>query len=314
MEVDFLAIEQILQGSNGFTTKEILRALTKKRLYASVGIIDKSELSIKYVNKSMLNSCLYKMLNQGIVKKETRSGVTPYWSLTQVGSYNESEQKINNIEMIPSENRPHSTKLSSDQDAIHAVEEVIEVLENYGALYIDEVENIIGNKAPIKTVLPRWYQKFIFDSAESLLLPTKWSEEDAIAAVQKASTYYFPLTAVRYQELVDIGEIFGPGIQRIYKQFGWPEICKKAGVENKPAPRADYKKTWSDDELLRFFIRFLQSHLGSSSYRDYQKWANSQIDQVPHPQNMANHFGSWLLLRNSALEKLRINKGKEIRK
>jgi len=28
---------------------------------------------------------------------------------------------------------------------------------------------------------------------------------------------------------------------------------------------------------------------------------------------MANNFGSWLLLRNAALEKLRIDKGKEIR-
>ena len=313
MELDFLAIQQILQGSNGMTAKEILRELTKKRLYASAGIIDKSDLNFNYINKSIVNSCLYKMLNQGIVKKDTRSGVTPYWLLSQECSNDKSEQKNDHIKMAPSKIQHHPTEFSSDHNVDNAVRKVIEVLENHGALYIDEIEKIFGVNIRIRTVLPRWYQKFIFDNAEDLLLPTKWTEEDAIQAVQKASTYYFPLTAVRYQELIEIGEIFGPGIQRIYKQFGWPEICQKAGVENKPAPRKEYIKTWSDDELLRYFIRFLQSEIESSSYRDYQKWANSQIDQVPHPQNMANNFGSWLLLRNAALEKLRIDKGKEIR-
>ena len=56
MELDFLAIQEILQGSNGMTAKEILRELTKKRLYASAGIIDKSDLNFNYINKSIVNN------------------------------------------------------------------------------------------------------------------------------------------------------------------------------------------------------------------------------------------------------------------
>ena len=300
MKSNFDVIRGILFETSGMTAREILRDLKQ------LGEIN-AENSGKWEKKDV-NSVLYKLLGQGEVQKEFRDSLRPYWKLTSsTSSQTESLRQNSNKSSTGLGKKPFGKSNNELKNKINSI------FEEYGALYLDEIQEFLEiDFHTLENSFP-WHKKFVIDLNVSSESWKKWTEEETIEAVRKASTYYFPLTGPNYQSLIEIGEIQGPGIQRIYKQFGWPEICKAAGVEIKSAPRTEYERTWSDEELLSFVLRFLQSAEESDSYQTYSKWKNMQIDHVPNIQSITKYLGTWSLVRNKALESLRTLKGKELK-
>jgi hypothetical protein len=304
MDSDFETMRIILSGSAGMSAREILK---KIKTMNQLGLPTGSD-STQWVKRDV-NSVLYKMLKDGLVENKIRNSPRPYWKLI-------SDESVEEIYLDQSSILPDAKEVGEQVDKWWADLEhkIKSAFEDYGAIYRDELEQIIGFDFQVVASSFPYYKKLIIEPADSLENFTKWTKEDAISSIKKASTYYFPLSGPNYQNLIDIGEIEGPGIQRIYKQFGWPEICNEAGVEFKPAPRGDYLRTWSDDELLSFVIRFLQSPIESDSYHMYSRWRSEQIEHVPTMQSITNYLGNWSFVRNNALESIRISKGKELRK
>jgi hypothetical protein len=304
MDSDFETMRIILSGSAGMTAREILKNIkTINKLGLPVG-----SNPTQWVKRDV-NSVLYRMLKEGLVENKIRNSPRPYWKLVADISNEE-------ISIDESSNMPDLKEIGEEVEKWWANLElkIKSTFEEYGAIYREELLQFLGFDSQVLNSSFPYYKKFIIEPTNSLENFTKWTKEDAISSIKKASTYFFPLSGPNYQSLIDMGEIEGPGIQRIYKQFGWPEICKEAGVEFKPAPRGDYLRTWSDDELLSFVIRYLQSPIESDSYHMYSKWRAEQTDHVPTIQSITNYLGNWTFVRNNALERIRINKGKELRK
>ena len=304
MNSDFETMRIILSGSPGMTAREILKSV---KTLDKLGLLTESNAR-EWVKRDV-NSILYKMLMEGIVENKLRNSPRPYWKLTS----GESKEEISSVQSL---DLPDAKEVGEEIDKWWSDLEnkIKSTFEEYGAIYRDELEEIIGFDFQVVESSFPYYRKLIIEPINTLENFTKWTKDDAISSIKKASTYFFPLSGPNYQNLIDIGEIEGPGIQRIYKQFGWPEICKEAGVEFKPAPRGDYLRTWSDDELLSFVIRYLQSPIESDSYHMYSKWRVEQTDHVPTMQSITNYLGNWTFVRNNALESIRVSKGKELRK
>lgn len=305
---EYELIQNILSNSDGKSAREILRSI---KAINQLGLSHNND-SAKWVKRDV-NRVLYKMLKEGLVENEIRDVARPYWKLT-----NQCMPEVSHL------NKELLSEIQSSLDETIAIaNKVIDDLENkvksvfdeFGAIYIDEVDKLI--ELDISTLnlhsFFSKYRKFILEPKNNVVSFNKWSKDDAIDAIKIASTYYFPLSGPNYQSLIDMGEIEGPGIQRIYKQFDWSELCKEAGVEFKAAPRGDYSRTWSEEELLNFVIRFLQSTIESDSYHMYSEWRAEQNDHVPNIQTITNYLGAWSFVRNKALESIRISKGKELR-
>ena len=138
--------------------------------------------------------------------------------------------------------------------------------------------------------------------------------EQVIEAIQKASTYYFPLATADYDYLIQMGEIDGPSSQRIYQNFGgWSALCEKAGVESYAGKRGLYDQQWSDSELIDYVLRFLQDPETTFGIDSYETWSTLQSDRVPSGSTLRNRLGSWIEIRQRSLEVLRRQKGKAIR-
>jgi hypothetical protein len=300
METGFEAIREVLQESNGMTAREILNKLK----FMETSQYDE----FREWGKRDVNSILYRMHKVGLVQKELRDSLRPYWTLNNENVISPPRIQRGLIRKVGVISGKPFGKSPADKNI-----KVKSIFEEYGALYLEEIQELLNmDYKKLEKDFP-YYKKFVIDVSESLETWKKWSKEETIEAIRKASTYYFPLTGPNYQSLIDLGEIQGPGIQRIYKQFGWPEICKAAGVEFKQAPRAEYLRTWSDEELLNFVIRFLESPELSDSYHAYSKWRNEQTDHVPNIQSITKYLGTWTEVRNKSLESYRLNKGKELK-
>ena len=188
---------------------------------------------------------------------------------------------------------------------------VTQIIEKYGAVYKNELELELENSFEyLKEFIPLWHRKFVFENYSKNDNSKKWKKEDVLKAIQKASTYYFPLTGPQYQSLIEIGEIEGPSSQRIYQLFGtWSDMCRQAGVEYKPAFRTgDYYRKWNDMELLSFVVRFLKDENISDSYEEFRIWRENQNDEVPSPELVRNSLGTWLEIKKLALQVIRQEK------
>lgn len=192
---------------------------------------------------------------------------------------------------------------------------ILELFAEKGAVYISELEILTSLEFNyIYGLIPMWNRKFIIDGKKVNMSSGKWSRDDLIENIKKASTYYFPLTGPDYQYLIDIGEIDGPGIQRIYQKFGtWSELCLEAGVEFRPSIRGSYDRVWNDEELISFIIRFLEDKTELSSFDRYLLWREKQTDRVPDGGTIRNYFGTWTSAKNSALEIIRNRKSKGVK-
>ena len=87
MQSDFEVITEILKKYPRTTAREISQ-------YAiSIEVVD-SQLQSHLWDKGRVNSILYKMLVQNLVKKETHSGPRPFWILNESAEKDILEPKV----------------------------------------------------------------------------------------------------------------------------------------------------------------------------------------------------------------------------
>jgi hypothetical protein len=189
------------------------------------------------------------------------------------------------------------------------------LFSEFGAVYLAELAHCLAtDERQVLAVTPKRFHKFVIDKTTPAVHSSLWTKDDVISLIQKAGTYYFPLRQADYEYLLEIGEIKGPSVQRIYQRFGlWSELCIEAGVEPAPSLKVDYALLWSEEELISFSERFFLDESTTGSANGFDEWRTRQTDQVPSGPHMRNQFGTWLEVRRVTLESIRTKKGKAIR-
>jgi len=130
-----------------------------------------------------------------------------------------------------------------------------------------------------------------------------WTDSQCIASLVNAATFSYPLTVLRYRQLLEEGTIEGPTIAIFIQRFGsWINACSLAGVEYGEAQR-EYDRTWSDNELLKFVRRFMHEREdGRWSIEMYENWRRLPEVDGPSVGLLRLYLGSWSEIRVLALE------------
>jgi hypothetical protein len=130
-----------------------------------------------------------------------------------------------------------------------------------------------------------------------------WTDSQCIASLVNAATFAFPLTVLRYRQLLEERTIEGPTVAIYVQRFGsWVNACTLAGVEYGEAQR-EYDRTWSDNELLKFVRRFMyEREDGRWSIEKYEDWRRLPEVDGPSIGLLRLYLGSWSEIRVLALE------------
>ncbi len=130
-----------------------------------------------------------------------------------------------------------------------------------------------------------------------------WTDSQCIASLVNAATFAFPLTVLRYRQLLEERTIEGPTVAIYVQRFGsWVNACTLAGVEYGEAQR-EYDRTWSDSELLKFVRRFMyEREDGRWSIEKYEDWRKLPEVDGPSIGLLRLYLGSWSEIRVLALE------------
>jgi len=241
-------------------------------------------------------------------------------TLDKIGKVNSLTRE--RVRQILNKYSPHLNALTdaihdekNNKEAMQFNNSVVELFQLKGAVYKDEIAAVLNlGFDEAYRVLPKKFRKFIIDLSKETTITSKWSREIVLELLKKASTYYFPLKISDYEHLVEIGEIDGPSVPKIWLLFGsWGEACRIAGVESAPALRHEYSKMWSDEELVSFVVRYLKAEDTTGTFDGYRAWRESQMDHVPSEALLRNTFESWTNAKRQALEIIRIEKGHEVR-
>jgi len=207
------------------------------------------------------------------------------------------------------------------KSGVHQKQEVVldnrfeSIFNQYGAVYKSELAKEIGlTEDEALKLTPKRFNKYIIDKFPEPTSSLAWSREDCLKALRQAATYYFPIRQADYDHLINIGEVKGPSVAYMYLKHGqWSELCLEAGVEFFTSVRSDYKRMWSEEELLSYARRFFVEPDTSGSYGSYDVWRERQTDHVPSGVLIRNVFGSWTTVKRKVLESLRQEKGLEVR-
>jgi len=187
---------------------------------------------------------------------------------------------------------------------------ISELFDSFGAMtYAELSQNLNVSEQEAAHLIPVKFQKFILDSGSQRTGSAVWNKDDVLKTLAIAGTYFFPLKTSDYEHLIQIGEIDGPSVQWIYAKFGnWSNACLLAGVEFPAPPRSDYKRLWSDQELVSFVVRYLNEDETTGGVRDYTLWKDRQTDHVPSGALIRNTFGTWSDAIKIALLQIREDK------
>ena len=187
---------------------------------------------------------------------------------------------------------------------------VSELFDSFGAMtYAELSQNLNVSEQDVAHLIPDKLQKFVLDGVSQRAGSAVWDKDDVLKILAIAGTYYFPLKTSDYEHLIQIGEIDGPSVQWIYAKFGnWSNACMLAGVEFPTPPRSDYKRLWSDQELVSFVVRYLNEDETTGGVRDYTLWKDRQTDHVPSGALIRNTFGTWSDAIKIALLQIREDK------
>lgn len=130
-----------------------------------------------------------------------------------------------------------------------------------------------------------------------------WTDSQCIASLVSAATFAFPLTVLRYRQLLEEKAIEGPTVAIFIQRFGsWVNACTMAGVEYGDAQR-EYDRTWSDNELLKFVRRFMyEREDGRWSIEKYEDWRKLPEVGGPSIGLLRLYLGTWSEIRVLALE------------
>jgi hypothetical protein len=184
---------------------------------------------------------------------------------------------------------------------------ISELIAQRGAVYLSELVADFGeNEKTVLSFFPKHFRKLIIHESKPVMSEPQWSRLEVLGCIQKAGTYYFPLSAAKYQYLVTIGEVDGPSVSYITMWFGpWSRICMEAGVEAAAARRETYERMWTTGEIVHFLMRYFLDQSTDGTVQDYSIWASRQIDRIPSVATIQNVFGNWSSAKLEALKLIR---------
>jgi hypothetical protein len=159
------------------------------------------------------------------------------------------------------------------------------------------------SEADIRANVPEHLRGLIPYSAHTYV--PKWSDEEAIQALIKASTYEFPLTVTGYTTLVAQGEVVGPSAASLGNRYStWANACRIAGVESGEARHDNYQSQWTDDDLYAFVTQYLSSYVGAGTFKKYDAWHQAEELDAPSSGTIRHRLGKWGVVKRKALELL----------
>lgn len=180
----------------------------------------------------------------------------------------------------------------------HALSEAarVLVLERPGIALFDLAKHLGLDEQEARRAVPDYLTKFVLGHAHrhGMAPVPRHSKEQLLAAVRHAGTFYFPLSAPQYDDLVALGEIDAPGSQTVAKRFGtWKAACLAAGVEPFSIGRSLYETKWSWDEVVNFIVEYLMSPETTGTFADYEQWRSRQVNAAPSGALVRKTLNSW---------------------
>lgn len=130
-----------------------------------------------------------------------------------------------------------------------------------------------------------------------------WTDEQLLDALRAASLFEFPLTRLKYDNLLRVGQVDGPSGVRVMQRFGtWSAACDAAGVESGAARAAPYETRWTDDELLKFVSDYLRAPNYGGTFAGYDAWRKESGTDAAGSGTIRNRLGTWSEVKRRALE------------
>ena len=129
------------------------------------------------------------------------------------------------------------------------------------------------------------------------------SDQEILDSVKHAATYQWPLSSIKYDELINFGEISGVKSQRVAQIFGsWSRACELAGVEHLDAFRSAYDQKWTDRELEGFVVEYYSRNSSKGTWEDFNDWLKDD-DSRPSGGTVRTRLGagSWLKVQRRVL-------------
>lgn len=107
------------------------------------------------------------------------------------------------------------------------------------------------------------------------------------------------LTSAGYDSVRD--EFDGPSSARVIQRFKtWANACEFAGVAHGRPRRAEYKRRWTETQMLDWAATYLRSDGCRGTYKDFGDWA-ARTPGAPSAQTVRNTIGSWTAVKRAAL-------------
>ena len=234
----------------------------------------------------------------------TRESVLESMTLAEIGErHGLTRERVRQIrqrwrELIPADLLLRERGESRREKLAHDISETI--LESPGVALDTLSEKFQLSTDNVGSAIPRPLRKFVdYGRRNRVVTASPWSDDALLDALRLAGTYEFPLSGSTFNELVEVGVIFGPGSQTVSKRFGsWTHACELAGVEANEPVRGDYQEKWSEDELIGMIVRYLLDPRQKSGPSDFDDWRASQDYEVASCAHIRNVFGTWTQLAN----------------
>lgn len=127
-----------------------------------------------------------------------------------------------------------------------------------------------------------------------------FSDEDIKRAlIRGANMAGKPLTSAGYDSVRT--RFDGPSSARAIQRFKtWANACDFAGVAHGGPRRAEYKRRWTETEMLDWASMYLRSDGCRGTYKDFSDWA-ARTSGAPSAQTVRNTIGSWTTVKRAAL-------------
>ena len=116
------------------------------------------------------------------------------------------------------------------------------------------------------------------------------------------------LSHVRYDELRGMSDPSGP---LIVSRYGWDAICEIAGVPSGQSsrPKRSYRSDWTDDDILRFVARWVETATAEgvrATYNGYDEWQKG-VEDAPSGATVRNRLrliglGTWASIVAASVE------------
>lgn len=108
-----------------------------------------------------------------------------------------------------------------------------------------------------------------------------------------------PLTTAGYDSVR--AQFDGPSSARVIQRFTtWIRACDFAGAAHGQPRRAEYKRRWTDTEMLDWASAYFATEDCRGTYKDFSVWAAS-TPGAPSAQTVRNKLGSWATVKSAAL-------------